>query len=210
MNDDNSAQIKSSSSLNQTATVRGENNHRNDVDRNLSSYSTNNITSDLMLGSLEGVPVLTATALTKTKSINEARNNPTHTMESCSSTTESSSPFDSGLYMTAPNRCIHSSCDGVGVVDHGDDDDDNDNHGVKLQSPENSFHLPHCPHYHTTSSVMYRTLTLRNYLVPRIIPEWDFVDGLLRIARRLVPISPKEQRSKCFFKFDYTLSCFIH
>ncbi|VDP32358.1 unnamed protein product [Schistosoma mattheei] len=195
MNDDNSAQIKSSSSLNQTATVRGENNDRNDVDRNLSSYSTNNITSDLMLGSLEGVPVLTTITLTKTKSINEARNNPTHTMESCSSTTESSSPFDSGLYMTAPNRCIHSSCDGVGVVDHGDDDDDNDNHGVKLQSPENSFHLPHCPHYHTTSSVMYRTLTLRNYLVPRIIPEWDFVDGLLRIARRLVPISPKEQRT---------------
>uniref|UniRef100_A0A094ZI85 Phosphatidylinositol 4-kinase beta n=1 Tax=Schistosoma haematobium TaxID=6185 RepID=A0A094ZI85_SCHHA len=126
MNDDNSAQIKSSSSLNQTATVRGENNHRNDVDRNLSSYSTNNITSDLMLGSLEGVPVLTTITLTKTKSINEARNNPTHTMESCSSTTESSSPLDS---------------------------------------------------------------------VPRIIPEWDFVDGLLRIARRLVPISPKEQRT---------------
>uniref|UniRef100_A0A183JZ65 Phosphatidylinositol 4-kinase beta n=1 Tax=Schistosoma curassoni TaxID=6186 RepID=A0A183JZ65_9TREM len=195
MNDDNSAQIKSSSSLNQTATVRGENNHRNDVDRNLSSYSTNNITSDLMLGSLEGVPILTTITLTKTKSINEARKNPTHTMESCSSTTESSSPLDSGLYMTAPNRYIHSSCDGVGVVDHGDDDDDNDNHGVKLQSPENSFHLPHCPHYHTTSSVMYRTLTLRNYLVPRIIPEWDFVDGLLRIARRLVPISPKEQRT---------------
>ncbi|CAH8618873.1 unnamed protein product [Schistosoma margrebowiei] len=196
MNDVNSAQIKSSSSLNQTATVRGENNDRNDVDRDLSSYSTNNITSDLMLGSLEGVPVRTTIKLTKTKSINEARNNPTHTMESCSSTTESSSPFDSGLYMTAPNRCIHGSCDGVGVVDHGDDDDDDDdNHGVKLQSPENSFHLPHCPHYHTTSSVMYRALTLRNYLVPRIIPEWDFVDGLLRIARRLVPISPKEQRT---------------
>uniref|UniRef100_A0A3Q0KLQ7 Phosphatidylinositol 4-kinase beta n=1 Tax=Schistosoma mansoni TaxID=6183 RepID=A0A3Q0KLQ7_SCHMA len=196
MNDDTSAQIKSSSSLNQTASVPGDNNNRNDVDRSLSSYSTNNITSDLMLGSLGGgVPVVTTITFTKTKSINEGRNNPTHTMESCSSTTESSSPFDSGLYMTAPNRCIHSSCDGVGVVDHGDEDDDNDNHDIKLQSPENSFHLPHCPHYHTTSSVMYRTLTLRNYLVPRIIPEWDFVDGLLRIARRLVPISPKEQRT---------------
>ncbi|XP_018651580.1 phosphatidylinositol 4-kinase [Schistosoma mansoni] len=127
MNDDTSAQIKSSSSLNQTASVPGDNNNRNDVDRSLSSYSTNNITSDLMLGSLGGgVPVVTTITFTKTKSINEGRNNPTHTMESCSSTTESSSPFDS---------------------------------------------------------------------VPRIIPEWDFVDGLLRIARRLVPISPKEQRT---------------
>ncbi|TGZ68301.1 hypothetical protein CRM22_004327 [Opisthorchis felineus] len=39
------------------------------------------------------------------------------------------------------------------------------------------------------------TISLQLQLVPRLVPEWDFMDGLLRLARRLIPISSKEQRT---------------
>ncbi|KAK4467941.1 hypothetical protein MN116_008547 [Schistosoma mekongi] len=172
---DSALQIKSMSSLNHTFTT--EDDHTNRIESSILPITTTNLT------------------ITKTKIINEPKRiNVTPTVESFSPSTESSSPFDSGLYMTATN-CTHrsSSSSGDAILDG---DDDNADHDVRFMSSVNSFHhLRCCPHYHTVSSVMNRALVLRNYLVPRIIPEWDFVDGLLRIARRLVPIHPKEQRT---------------
>ncbi|CAL8068165.1 unnamed protein product [Calicophoron daubneyi] len=37
--------------------------------------------------------------------------------------------------------------------------------------------------------------SLQLQLVPRLVPQWDFVDGLLRLSRRLMPINSKEQRT---------------
>uniref|UniRef100_A0AA85JBG2 Uncharacterized protein n=1 Tax=Trichobilharzia regenti TaxID=157069 RepID=A0AA85JBG2_TRIRE len=130
-------------------------------------------------------------------------NNEIQTNQLCNSTTASLSPLDSGLYMSVPNVVSNHSND--------DDDDaggdiDDDYPGVEdnnitnnsnidvVQSSDNSYHLPRCPFYHSYISASDQTLAMQRFLVPRLIPEWDFVDGLLRIAHRLVPISPKEQR----------------
>ncbi|CAH8596184.1 unnamed protein product [Heterobilharzia americana] len=111
------------------------------------------------------------------KSTKETKKSEIQSMECCISTTASSSPLDSGLYMTAPNV---SSNDDVGDNCGSAGGDNND----MAQSSGSPY-----------SSNVDRALALRSYLVPRLLPEWDFVDGLLRIAHRLVPISPKEQRT---------------
>ncbi|KAF6773416.1 hypothetical protein AHF37_08546, partial [Paragonimus kellicotti] len=84
-------------------------------------------------------------------------------------TISSKSPLDSGLHLVIPESQRSTS------------DDRLTEHRSPRSETENSPPDP--------------ILSLQLQLVPRLVPEWDFIDGLMRLARRLVPISPKEQRS---------------
>ncbi|KAF7255218.1 hypothetical protein EG68_07287 [Paragonimus skrjabini miyazakii] len=84
-------------------------------------------------------------------------------------TTPSKSPPDSGLHLVIPESQLSASDDRL----------------TEHRSPRSE----------TVNSPPDPILSLQLQLVPRLVPEWDFIDGLMRLARRLVPISPKEQRT---------------
>ncbi|THD22481.1 Phosphatidylinositol 4-kinase [Fasciola hepatica] len=84
-------------------------------------------------------------------------------------TTTSSSPLDSGLHLV------------ISATEHSHNSAMADE--ARLTEAE-----PTRPTYHPV-------LTLQLRLFPRLVPEWEFIDGLSRLARRLVPISSKERRT---------------
>ncbi|VDP83535.1 unnamed protein product [Echinostoma caproni] len=83
-------------------------------------------------------------------------------------TTTSSSPLDSGLHLVISTEHSHNSTA-----------EETQSTGAGTVS---------------ATSIDHPALTLQLRLFPRLMPEWEFIDGLSRLARRLVPISSKERR----------------
>ncbi|KAA3678886.1 uncharacterized protein DEA37_0007011 [Paragonimus westermani] len=103
----------------------------------------------------------------------------------CPITSSSKTPPDSGLHLVIPES-QHSTSDDR-LTEHGS------------------------PRSETVNSPPDPILSLQLQLVPRLVPEWDFIDGLMRLARRLVPISPKEQRSNLIYSLRACIvsTCFV-
>lgn len=91
-----------------------------------------------------------------------------------STTTTSSSPLDSGLHLV------------ISAAEHS-------HNSVAADEAQSVEAEPIRP-------IDVSVLTLQLYLFPRLVPEWEFIDGLSRLARRLVPISSKERRSELVFQ----------